>query len=329
MSFEMDRAEMRWVRRGLLLMMVLVTVPLAARAGTVTYYYTNPQGTPLAEADSSGNITATFDYKPYGSPAMGVPATEPGYTGHVNDADTSLVYMQARYYDPSLGQFLNVDPNNPTPGDTSNFGRYAYAGDNPINNVDPDGRAFGIDDLAGVLVGGLVGVGVEAIKDVAVGHSMSWGDTAGAFTGGALMGEGIVNMPETGGASLIIASSARGAAVGLVSNSVQQGTDMATGAQKNYNVKSMAVSVGVGAVSGGLLSKVGTVRVAGITSGRGNMAAVAQAVKTRIANGNASNMSARTVAKGIAGSQVGDAGKTVVGGTIDGAKTRVCDHEGC
>jgi hypothetical protein len=38
----------------------------AALAGTVTYVYTDPQGTPLAEADANGNITATFDYRPYG-----------------------------------------------------------------------------------------------------------------------------------------------------------------------------------------------------------------------------------------------------------------------
>jgi hypothetical protein len=35
-------------------------------AGTVTYVYTDPQGTPLAEADASGNITARFEYTPYG-----------------------------------------------------------------------------------------------------------------------------------------------------------------------------------------------------------------------------------------------------------------------
>ena len=34
----------------------------------------------------------------------------PGYTGHVNDPDTGLVYMQARYYDPGWGGFLSVDP---------------------------------------------------------------------------------------------------------------------------------------------------------------------------------------------------------------------------
>jgi RHS repeat-associated protein len=112
----------------------------AAHAGTVTYVYTDPQGTPLAEADASGNITATYDYAPYGSQAMGTAPNGPGYTGHVNDPDTGLVYMQARYYDPEVGRFLSVDPVGPSPKDVFGFNRYAYASNNPIINIDPDGR---------------------------------------------------------------------------------------------------------------------------------------------------------------------------------------------
>ena len=110
------------------------------QANTVTYVYADPQGTPLAEANASGTITATFDYAPYGSQAMGASHDGPGYTGHVNDADTGLVYMQARYYDPGRGGFLSVDPVGPTPGNIYSFNRYGYASNNPIMNIDPDGR---------------------------------------------------------------------------------------------------------------------------------------------------------------------------------------------
>ena len=55
--------------------------------------------------------------------------------------------MQQRYYDPVAGRFLSVDPV-ATDGNTgASFNRYAYAGNNPYKNVDPDGRngitAFG------------------------------------------------------------------------------------------------------------------------------------------------------------------------------------------
>lgn len=113
-----------------------------AQTDTVTYVYTDPQGTPLVEADAQGNIVARYDYTPYGNAvaSLGNPPNGPGYTGHVNDLETGLVYMQARYYDPAVGRFLSVDPVTPAAGNAFNFSRYAYANNNPIANVDPDGR---------------------------------------------------------------------------------------------------------------------------------------------------------------------------------------------
>ena len=123
-----------------LLMLVGVGVSAVTQAGTVTYVYTDAQGTPLAKADANGNIIATFDYAPYGAQALGTPPDGPGYTGHVNDPDTGLVYMQARYYDPAVGRFLSVDPVSPAPGNLFNFNRYDYTSNNPYSFIDPDGR---------------------------------------------------------------------------------------------------------------------------------------------------------------------------------------------
>ena len=39
-------------------------------------------------------------YEAYGNTAAGEVPKRLGFTGHVNDADTGLVYMQQRYYDP-------------------------------------------------------------------------------------------------------------------------------------------------------------------------------------------------------------------------------------
>jgi RHS repeat-associated protein len=114
----------------------------SAQAGTVTYVYTDPQGTPLMETDAQGNITARYEYTPYGVPVASVGAAPDGvgYTGHVNDPETGLVYMQARYYDAEVGRFLSVDPVRPEAGNGFNFNRYGYVNNNPINNTDPDGR---------------------------------------------------------------------------------------------------------------------------------------------------------------------------------------------
>jgi RHS repeat-associated protein len=109
---------------------------------TVTYVYTDPNGTPLAETDAHGNITKTYDYTPYGTVALGSPPNGPGYAGHVNDPETNLVNMQARYYDPATGKFLSVDPVGPSAGDITSFNRYVYGGNNPIKNIDPNGRQY-------------------------------------------------------------------------------------------------------------------------------------------------------------------------------------------
>ncbi|WP_413624413.1 RHS repeat-associated core domain-containing protein [Luteibacter sp. Lutesp34] len=71
---------------------------------------------------------------------LGTPEAGPGYTGHVNDPDSGLVYMQARYYDPINGRFLSADSVDPSPGNLHNFNRYEYALSNPVINTDPDGR---------------------------------------------------------------------------------------------------------------------------------------------------------------------------------------------
>jgi Rhs family protein len=118
----------------------MLFVGVAQAAETVTYYYTSPQGTVLVKADSAGNLISTADYRPYGSQALGTPEQGPGYAGHVNDVDSELVYMQARYYDPEVGRFISVDPKAVTIGNAASLSRFSYAANNPLTNIDPDGR---------------------------------------------------------------------------------------------------------------------------------------------------------------------------------------------
>ncbi len=105
----------------------------------VTYVHTDALGTPVAETDASGNLIAESFYDPYGAILVAGSDDQPGFTGQVSDAQTGLNYMQQRYYDPTIGRFLSVDPVAARPrGD--NFNRYWYANSNPYTNRDPDGR---------------------------------------------------------------------------------------------------------------------------------------------------------------------------------------------
>ncbi|HET8554289.1 MAG TPA: RHS repeat-associated core domain-containing protein [Rhodanobacteraceae bacterium] len=118
---------------------------------TVTYFLTDAQGNVLATTDAQGNITARYTYRPYGTQQSGPTNAGPGYTGHVNDPNTGLVYMQQRYYDPDIGRFISPDPIGPAAGNVFNFNRYAYANNNPIKFTDPDGRCPDTDFGCGSL----------------------------------------------------------------------------------------------------------------------------------------------------------------------------------
>lgn len=48
--------------------------------------------------------------------------------------------MQQRYYDPSIGRFLSVDPVTAYDKPITNFCRYCYARNDPYKFTDPDGR---------------------------------------------------------------------------------------------------------------------------------------------------------------------------------------------
>ena len=104
--------------------------------GVPTYLYTDQLGSVTMEADQSGSVIGTQSYSPYGSldSSTGTDSTPFGFAGGYTDP-TGLIYLINRYYDSATGQFLSVDP---LVGDTQQ--PYSYAGDDPINSVDPIGQ---------------------------------------------------------------------------------------------------------------------------------------------------------------------------------------------
>jgi RHS repeat-associated protein len=259
----------------------------------------------------------------------------PRSTGKERDSESGNDYFLARYYNSDTGRFLAPDWSakyEPVPyaklDDPQSLNLYAYVQNNPLTRADADGHAFGLDDLVGAVGGAVVGMATEAIKDVATGQKITAGGMAGAAVGGAIFGEGIVNMPETLGGSVVAAAALKGATQGFVSNALQQGVDNLTGDQKGFSLKSSAISTGLGAATGGLAPKMPELKVPGITSGQGNMRAVAKGVATKIEKGLASSMSLKTAVKGAVGGQVANAGKTAAQTYGTAVTTSVCNANG-
>jgi uncharacterized protein RhaS with RHS repeats len=102
--------------------------------------------------------------------------------------------MSARYYNPTLGRFISPDPVHYVEGNIHSFNRYAYANNNPMRYIDPDGRTpvhvgafaigFGIDVAAQIGSGMLGGKSFgAALGDVSVQTAVISGFAA-ALTGG-------------------------------------------------------------------------------------------------------------------------------------------------
>jgi RHS repeat-associated protein len=106
--------------------------------GALTYLVRDALGSVRGVVSNTGALAATTSYDAWGSPTAsgGLTGTTPfGYAGGYTDAD-GLVYLLARYYDPSTGQFISGDPLT-----SSTLQPYAYASGSPVNAADPSGKA--------------------------------------------------------------------------------------------------------------------------------------------------------------------------------------------
>ena len=61
-----------------------------------------------------------------------------GFTGHETDAETGLINMKGRIYDPRIGRFLQAD-RVVRHGSSQGLNRYSYVFNNPLNLWDPSG----------------------------------------------------------------------------------------------------------------------------------------------------------------------------------------------
>jgi RHS repeat-associated protein len=129
-------------------------IPLEQISGsTFLYYHQDQLGSTRAITDAAGAVKATYTYDAYGSVSActGTTVTVNGsnictgtilvsnllrYAGQYTDAESGLIYLRARYYDPATGQFLSRDPAVATTRQP-----YAYVVDNPLNGTDPTGLA--------------------------------------------------------------------------------------------------------------------------------------------------------------------------------------------
>ncbi len=63
------------------------------------------------------------------------------YRGEQYDSDLGMYYLRARWYNPVTGRFLSRDPEDGYVKDPVSLHKYLYANGDPVNLIDPRGRA--------------------------------------------------------------------------------------------------------------------------------------------------------------------------------------------
>ena len=131
------------------------------RPGT-RYLTPDPLGSTRVVTAEDQSVLSRHDYLPFGeeigaalgnrdqaSGGTGYTASRADgpaqkFTGKERDNKSGLDYFGARYYGGARGRFTSVDPENASgdPADPQSWNGYAYARNNPLLYVDPDGRYF-------------------------------------------------------------------------------------------------------------------------------------------------------------------------------------------
>jgi RHS repeat-associated protein len=113
----------------------------------IRHYHLDHLGTPRLITGPHGTLIARHAYLPFGGQLSPTTQEHPRrddpmkFTGHERDAATGLDYMHARYYSPTLGRFLSVDPGKDWDlYQPQSWNMFAYVRNNPVNAIDPTGK---------------------------------------------------------------------------------------------------------------------------------------------------------------------------------------------
>lgn len=119
------------------------TIARIDQGGRREYLHVDHLGSVRAVTDTSGDLVEETDYDAWGTPRYvdGRAETTCGFAGAEADLTGNLVFLQARYYDAQLPQFLSPDTIIPDPYTPQTLNTYAFAMNDPATLIDPTGHS--------------------------------------------------------------------------------------------------------------------------------------------------------------------------------------------
>jgi RHS repeat-associated protein len=117
-------------------------------------HHFDSRGSTVAITSNTGLVTDRFQYGPYGEPLGHTGSTDTpfqfnGRYGVQTDLN-GLLYMRARYYDPTIRRFINQDPTLGSIALGITLDRFAFANGNPVSLMDPFGWCAQDDQYDGL-----------------------------------------------------------------------------------------------------------------------------------------------------------------------------------
>jgi RHS repeat-associated protein len=134
---------------------------------TATYAHADALSSVQLTTDAGGTQVGTTRFDAFGGiqAQTGVQLAF-GFTGEQRDAESGLIYLRARYYDPRTGRFLTTDPVRGSAWRPASQHGYVYALNNPLRYRDPRGRAAGDGGCCDPAFGDAVGASAPAHEPV-------------------------------------------------------------------------------------------------------------------------------------------------------------------
>ncbi|MEI7667673.1 MAG: RHS repeat-associated core domain-containing protein [Erysipelotrichaceae bacterium] len=162
------------------------------------YYVRNGQSDIIGILDNNGIQVVYYQYDSWGNPltptgslASTVGADNPfRYRGYYLDLDTGLYYLNSRYYDSTVGRFINADGLISASSSLFGTNMYGYCENNPINGHDPSGLFWKELKDFGMNFARVLGQSITTLKAItlapisvglmacAVGYGLATGDVS-------------------------------------------------------------------------------------------------------------------------------------------------------
>jgi RHS repeat-associated protein len=120
-----------------------ISIISATAAGFQYYHQQDGIGSTINLTDATGVQKANYSYDPWGK--LTTPLDPVGskdkykFTSEAVDSSSALLFLRARYYDPSVGRFISRDPFPMSLALPRMSNRYQYALSNPVELTDPSG----------------------------------------------------------------------------------------------------------------------------------------------------------------------------------------------